>query len=58
MLFHSIIADIEQRYETVKRAMGFVWWSLRKVNESIYIILDGVDLDLKMKGTIIGKLLI
>lgn len=30
--------------------MGFVWWSLRRKEDRVYLILDGVDLDMKTKG--------
>lgn len=33
--------------------MGFVWWSLRRKEDWVYFILDGVDLDMKMKGNFI-----
>lgn len=33
--------------------MGFVWWSLRRKEDRVYLILDGVDLDMKTKGNFI-----
>ncbi|XP_065924401.1 uncharacterized protein [Magallana gigas] len=38
-----------RRYELVKERMGFVWWSLRRKEDRVYLILDGVDLDMKTK---------
>ena len=46
-------SDAFQRYEAVKQRIGFVWWSLKKKEDRLYVILDGLDLDLKIKGKII-----
>lgn len=42
-----------KRYELVKQRMGFECLSLRRKQDLVYIILDGIDLDMKTKGNFI-----
>lgn len=41
----------------MKERMGFVWWSLRRKEDRVYLMLDGVNLDMKTKEFGIDKML-
>lgn len=53
----SIESKALRRYELVKERMGFVWWSLRRKEDRVYLMLDGVNLDMKTKEFGIDKML-
>ena len=55
MMYMKLKFTDELEYEEMKRAMGFVWWSMKKTQSGIWIIVDGRELDMFVKGKTIDN---